>query len=134
MKEMLNKLSIKWKMTIWSAIIIFLIFIICNLIQLILIQTFTSKQEEDLLYKRSKEIHTFISEQSKIQNGKELDIFVAEKFFEKITERNEMIKILDTKGNELYTVSNDLPEIKNDSVPLPNGFYHMQVKGENVLL
>ncbi len=131
---MLNKLSIKWKMTIWSAIIIFLIFMICNLIQLILIQTFISKQEEDLLYKRSKEIHTFISEQSKIQNGKELNIFVAEKFFEKITERNEMIRILDIKGNELYTVSNDLPEIKNDSVPLPNGFYQMQVQGENVLL
>ena len=131
---MLNKLSIKWKMTIWSAIIIFLIFMICNLIQLILIQTFISKQEEDLLYKRSKEIHTFISEQSKIQNGKELNIFVAEKFFEKITERNEMIRILDIKGNELYTVSNDLPEIKNDSVPLPNGFYQMHVQGENVLL
>ena len=131
---MLNKLSIKWKMTIWSAIIIFLIFMICNLIQLILIQTFTSKQEEDLLDKRSKEIHTFISEQSKIQNGKELNIFVAEKFFEKITERNEMIRVLDIKGNELYTVSNDLPEIKDNSVPQPNGFYQMQVKGENVLL
>ena len=130
----MNKLSIKWKLTIWSAIIIFLIFIICNLIQLVLIQAYTSKQEEDLLYKRSQEIHTFISEQSKIQDGKELNIFVAEKFFEKIIERSEMIRILDTKGNELYTISNDLPEIKNDSVPISSGFYQTQVQGENVLL
>ena len=41
-----------------------------------------------------------------------------------------MIRILDIKGNELYTISNDLPEIRNDSVPLQNGFYQMQVEGE----
>ena len=80
---MLNKLSIKWKMTIWSAIIIFLIFMICNLIQLILIQTFISKQEEDLLYKRSKEIHTFISEQSKITERKRNECFSCRKILRK---------------------------------------------------
>ena len=32
---MLKKRSIKWKMTILSAIVIFLIFMICNIIQLI---------------------------------------------------------------------------------------------------
>ena len=67
---MLNKLSIKWKMTIWSAILIFLIFMICNLIQLVLIQAYTSKQEEDLLSKRLQEIQTFISEQSQQEKWK----------------------------------------------------------------
>jgi len=47
---------------------------ICNLIQLVLIQAYTSKQEEDLLSKRLQEIQTFISEQSQQENGKEMNI------------------------------------------------------------
>ena len=131
---MLNKLSIKWKMTIWSAILIFLIFMICNLIQLVLIQAYTSKQEEDLLSKRSQEIQTFISEQSQQENGKEMNILVAENFFDKIIGRNEIIRILDKKGNELYNISVDLPDIQHDSLPRQNGFSRMQIEGENVLL
>ncbi|MFF2498051.1 ATP-binding protein [Peribacillus sp. NPDC058075] len=126
---MLNRVSIKWKMTIFSAILIFLIFIFCNLIQLILIQTFTSKQEEHQLYKRSEEIRTIIMEQSKHVSGK--DLLVSEDLFEKIVERNEMIRVLDKDGNELYNISNDFPD--QDRV-LKNGFYRMKEDGEDLLL
>ena len=119
---MLNRLSIKWKMTIWSAILIFFIFMICNLIQLVLIQAYTSKQEEDLLFKRSQEIQTFIFEQSQQENGKEINILLAENFFDKIIGRNEMIRVLDKKGNEVYNISVDLPDIQHDSLPRQNGF------------
>ena len=53
-------------MTIFSTISIFIIFMFCNVMQLILIHTFTSNQEEEQLNKRSKEISTLIEEQSKL--------------------------------------------------------------------
>ena len=61
---MFKNRSIKWKMTILSAIAIFLIFMICNIIQLILIQTQTFKQEEQILLKRSMEIQDFFNRTS----------------------------------------------------------------------
>lgn len=131
---MLNKISIKWKMTILSAIFIFFIFIICNLIQLALIQTFTSKQEEQLLEKRTKEIQAYISEQTATLGKKESNVFVTEKFFDKIIEKNEMIRILDKKGNELYHVSKDFPNIQKEPLPLQYGFYRTEVKDEDLLL
>lgn len=121
-------------MTIWSAILIFLIFIICNLIQLVLIQAYTSKQEEDLLSKRSQEIQTFILEQSQQENGREMNILLAENFFDKIIGRNEMIRVLDKKGNEIYNISVDLPDIQHASLPRQNGFSSMSLEGEDVLL
>ncbi|MFE0503041.1 HAMP domain-containing sensor histidine kinase [Peribacillus butanolivorans] len=126
---MLNRVSIKWKMTIFSAIFIFIIFIFCNLIQLILIQTFTSKQEQEQLYKRSEEIRTIIMEQSKQVSGK--DLLVSEDLFEKIVERNEMIRVLDKDGNELYNISNDFPD---QDKALKNGFYRMEAGDEDLLL
>ena len=110
---MLKKLSIKWKMTILSAIVIFLIFMICNIIQLILIQTQTFKQEEQSLLKRSEEIQAFLNEQSKLLNGEGKQMVISEKFLENIVESSEMIRILDKKGNELFNISNDFPDIQN---------------------
>ena len=111
---LLNKLSIKWKMTILSAIVIFLIFMICNAIQLILIQTLTSKQEEESLLKRSEEIQVFLTEQAKLVNAEGKQMVISEQFLENIVENSERIRILDKKGNELFNISNDFPDIQNE--------------------
>ena len=131
---MLKKLSIKWKMTILSAIAIFLIFMICNVIQLILIQTLTSKQEEQSLLKRSEEIQAFLTEQAKLVDGKGKQMMTSEEFLENIVENSEMIRILDKKGNELFNISNDFPDIQNEVQSLDLGFSRIQEDGESVLL
>jgi|tagenome__1003787_1003787.scaffolds.fasta_scaffold20976549_4 two-component system sensor histidine kinase ArlS len=131
---MLKKLSIKWKMTILSAIAIFLIFMICNVIQLILIQTFTSKQEEQSLLQRSEEIQDFLIEQAKLVDGEGKQMIISEKFLENIVENSEMIQILDKKGNVLFNISNDFPDIQNKAQLLDSGFSRIQADGERVLL
>ncbi len=108
---MLKKLSIKWKMTILSSIAIFLIFMICNVIQLILIQTLISNQEEQSLLKRSEEIQAFLAEQAKLVNGEGRQMVISEEFLDNIVENSEMIRIVDKKGNELFNISNDFPNI-----------------------
>ena len=129
---MLKKLSIKWKMTILSAVVIFLIFMICNIIQLILIQTQTFKQEEQSLLKRSEEIQAFLNEQSKLLNDEGKQMVISEVFLENIVESSEMIRILDKSGNELFSISNDFPDI--EKVPLNSGFSRIQANGERALL
>lgn len=131
---MLNKLSIKWKMTIFSAVLIFIIFIICNLIQLILIHTFTAKQEEQLLYKRAQEIQAFISDKPEGINGKNQNIYGTEKLLEKIIERDEMIRFIDNQGHEIYNISDDFPDFPNKPHPFQNGFHRMRVDGEDLLI
>src|SRR3954469_16183309 len=131
---MLKKLSIKWKMTILSSIAIFLIFMICNVIQLILIQTLSSNQEEQSLLKRSEEIQAFLTEQAKLVDGKGKQMITSEEFLENIVENSEMIRIRDKKGNELFNISNDFPDIKNEVRSLDLGFSRIQANGESVLL
>jgi two-component system, OmpR family, sensor histidine kinase ArlS len=121
-------------MTILSAIAIFLIFMICNIIQLILIQTQTFKQEEQILLKRSKEIEDFLTEQAKLVDGEEKQMVLSETFLENIVENSEMIQILDQKGNELFNISNDFPDIQNKAQSLDSGFSRIQANGERVLL
>ena len=130
---MLKKLSIKWKMTILSAVVIFLIFMICNIIQLILIQTQTFKQEEQSLLKRSEEIQAFLNEQSKLLNDEGKQMVISEVFLENIVESSEMIRILDKSGNELFSISNDFPDIENSTI-IDSGFSRIQANGERALL
>src|SRR5690242_10488623 len=108
----MKRISIKWRMTIFSTISIFIIFMFCNIMQLILIHAFTSNQEEEQLNKRSKEISTLIEEQSKL-SGKTV---LSEDFFENILEKNEMIRILDQQGQELFNISQDFPELQSSKL------------------
>lgn len=97
-------------MTIYSTISIFIIFMLCNVTQLILIHAFTSNQEEEQLNKRSKEISTLIEEQSKLIGNKTV---LSEDFFENIIGNSEMIRILDQHGQEIFNISKDVPDFQS---------------------
>lgn len=117
-------------MTIFSAISIFIIFIFCNLIQLILIRAYNTNQEEDLLYNRSKEIRTFIFEQAKHVKGQEL--IITDDFFEKILENDEMVRILDENEKEIYNISKNFPDFQDGE--MENGFNRINEEDENYLI
>ncbi|RDW22317.1 two-component sensor histidine kinase [Oceanobacillus arenosus] len=131
---MLNKLSIKGKMTLLSAIVIFVIFMVVNLIQLFLIQTFTTKQEEDSLWKRSEEIQVFLAEQEKYLETEGKNFVLSDQFLEKIVEDEEMVRILDQNGQEIVNISNDFPELNNEVNTLERGFSHFNIEKDTVLL
>ena len=116
-------------MTIFSTISIFIIFMFCNVMQLILIHTFTSNQEEEQLNKRSKEISTLIEEQSKLGSIKPV---LSEEFFENIVEKKEMIRVLDQQGQELFNISEDFPDLQNSK--LEYGFHRIKEDNEDFLM
>ncbi len=124
-----KRISIKWRMTIYSTISIFIIFMLCNIMQLILIHAFTSNQEEDQLTKRSKEISTLIEEQAKLSDIKTA---LSENFFDKIIGQNEMIRILDQQGKELFAISENFPEPQSNK--LEDGFHRIKENDEDFLM
>ena len=131
---MINKLSIKGKMTLLSAIVIFVIFMIVNLIQLFLIQTLTSKQEEESLLKRSEEIQVFLAEQAKYLEIERENFALSDQFLERIVEDEEMVRILDQNGQEIVNISNDFPEPTDEVNTLEQGFYRINIEEDAVLL
>ena len=97
--------------------------------QLILIHAFTSNQEEEQLNKRSKEISTLIEEQSKLSGKKTV---LSEDFFENIIGKNEMIRILDQQGQELFNISEDFPDLQSST--LEYGFHRIKEENEDFLI
>lgn len=121
-------------MTLLSAIVIFVIFMIVNFIQLLLIQTLTSKQEEELLLKRSEEIQVFLAEQAKYLETERENFVLSDQFLERIVEDEEMVRILDQNGREIVNISNDFPEPTGEVNTLEQGFYRMNIEQDAVLL
>ena len=125
----MKRLSIKWRMTIYSTISIFIIFMLCNVMQLILIHAFTSNQEEEQLSKRTKEISILIDEQFKLAG---IQAALSEDLFENIIGQDEIIRILDRDGKETFSISDDFPDIQSNK--LGNGFHRIKEDDDDFLM
>ena len=125
----MKRLSIKWRMTIYSTISIFIIFMLCNVMQLILIHAFTSNQEEEQLSKRTKEISILIDEQFKLAG---IQAALSEDLFENIIGQDEIIRILDRDGKETFNISDDFPDIQSNK--LGNGFHRIKEDDDDFLM
>jgi signal transduction histidine kinase len=121
-------------MTLLSAIVIFVIFIIVNMIQLFLIQTLTSKQEEASLLKRSEEIQVFLAEQAKYLETEAESFHLTDQLLERIVQDEEMVRILDQHGREILNVSDDFPELDDDVNRFEQGFTHNKIEEDNILV
>ena len=97
--------------------------------QLILFHAITTNQEEDQLDKRSKEISTLIEEQYKLSGIKTA---LSEDFFENIIGQNEMIRILDQQGQEIFNISEDFPDL--ESSKLEFDFHRIKEDNEDFLM
>ncbi|PGS52253.1 HAMP domain-containing histidine kinase [Bacillus sp. AFS041924] len=108
---MFNKLSIRWRITITIAVLMFFIFTFCNLIQLALIQMSVMNQQEHRIEKRLNETSAYLDEDYKTKRPNAATFAENKKFFEKIIQNNEMIRLLDKDGKVIFTVSRTMPKI-----------------------
>ena len=97
--------------------------------QLILIHAITTNQEEDQLNKRSKEISTLIEEQYKLGSIKLPYLKISLKI---LIEKNEMIRILDQQGQEIFNISEDFPDLQSSK--LEYGFHRIKEDNEDFLM
>ncbi|MEH7454424.1 hypothetical protein V7178_18375, partial [Gottfriedia acidiceleris] len=81
---MLNKLSIRWKITITIAVLMFFIFTLCNFIQSALIQMSVMKQQQNRIEKRLNETAAYLDEEYKTKKPNASSLVENKVYFEKI--------------------------------------------------
>ncbi|MCP1123912.1 HAMP domain-containing histidine kinase [Bacillus sp. 3103sda1] len=105
LKKHIRNLPIKWKLTLWSSALLFILFFLYNILQFVIIDHWTLNYEKKQIDRQVKEIEAYFNNENTnhtantIENSKE--------FLASINDKNQMIRILDAKGKALVTVSRD---------------------------
>jgi signal transduction histidine kinase len=120
-------------MTILSALIMFLIFTACNIIQLVLIKTVTFNQEQDTLQKKAQLMTTYIAGSYKKNSTQQKALTDTEQYFKSIIESNETIKLVNQNGKVILSLSKDLHnEMEFNS--FKKGFYKVRKHDDEILI
>lgn len=102
--EKLNRLPIRWRFTIWSSVLMCLLFFGHNAVQYAVVYQWSTKQVNNDIQKQMDEIVSFLSDTASE------DLNDSRSFLDQINQKNQMIRILDRDGHPVITVSDDLPE------------------------
>ncbi|MEI7024601.1 HAMP domain-containing sensor histidine kinase [Paenibacillus sp. y28] len=105
---LLPKLRIKWRLVLWSALMLIVLYTICTFIQYMVIHQWIMKQEETGMRKDVVELLQYF--QDKNEELDEAGIRRSHNFLAQFIQKSQLIRILDSQGNPILTVSNDLPE------------------------
>lgn len=104
----LSRLPIKWKLTLWSSVLLFCVFIVYNTVQYFFVEKWMIHQEEQATEKTMREILNFALEREISFEGADLDEMRG--FLQKINQQDQRIRILDEQGNPVAVVSNGIED------------------------
>ncbi|QFT87843.1 Signal transduction histidine-protein kinase ArlS [Bacillus sp. THAF10] len=127
-----SQLPIRWKITIWSSIVILILFVAYNSVQYYVMRTWMIEQEERNIQEKMKEIQAYYSEQPFFIGRTE--IINSSSFLEKANEANELIRVIDRKGQLIVAIATNLPrELLITPVESEN-LEHVKVNGKHYLI
>lgn len=109
----LKSLPIKWKITLWSSSFLFILFVSYNILQYIVVDHRALYFEKQNARHQLNEVLAFIQANNdplSLEQIKENKDYLSE-----MNENNQLIRILDQKGNIVISVSNE----SSESWPLP---------------
>lgn len=128
----LKQLPIRWKITIWSSLVLFVLFVAYNSVQYYVMRTWMIEQEERNIQEKMNEIQAYFSEQPFFVGRSE--IVNSSGFIEKVNETNELIRVIDKDGTLLVAVATNLPrELLITPVESKN-LEHVKVNGKHYLV
>ncbi|KMJ57525.1 hypothetical protein AB685_16090 [Bacillus sp. LL01] len=128
----IKQLPIRWKITIWSSLVLFVLFVAYNSVQYYVMRTWMIEQEERNIQEKMKEIQAYFSEQPFFVGRTE--IINSSGFIEKVNETNELIRVIDREGTLLLAVATNLPrELLITPVESEN-LEHVKVNGKHYLI
>lgn len=99
----LENVSLKWKLTFLSAIAIFITYFVFTFLQYHVVKQWLLNEEEKAMKKTVEEIETYYAEK---RNLSWKDIRQSKQLLEKLNEKYQLIRVLDSKGNVVVSVSN----------------------------
>ncbi|BDG31644.1 HAMP domain-containing sensor histidine kinase [Parageobacillus thermoglucosidasius] len=99
----MENVSLKWKLTLLSAIAIFITYFVFTFLQYHVVKQWLLNEEEKTMKKTVEEIETYYAVK---RNLSWKDIRQSKHLLEKLNEKYQMIRVLDDKGNVVVSVSN----------------------------
>ncbi|MCF8886846.1 MULTISPECIES: HAMP domain-containing sensor histidine kinase [Priestia] len=102
----IKDLPIRWKITLWSSMFLFFLFLSYNLFQYIVIDNGILNYEKQNGIHQLKEVLAFIQSDDEPLSLKQIEN--SEGYLSKINEKNQLIRILDRKGNIITSTSNNV--------------------------
>lgn len=103
-----SRLPIKWKLTLWSSVLLFLVFIAYNTVQYFFVEKWMMRQEEQAAEQTMREILNFALERESTFAGD--DLHEMRSFLQKINQHNQRIRILDEQGVPVAVVSDGIED------------------------
>ncbi|BCJ87776.1 HAMP domain-containing sensor histidine kinase [Effusibacillus dendaii] len=100
----LSRLPIQFKLTVWSSLLLFVLFIAYNFVQYLVVNNWMFHQEQVRMEQVRTEVLNYLSKQGPLLNRGNLD--KTREFLSIRTDPNQMIRILDNQGQPVLTVSN----------------------------
>lgn len=110
MRQMLSRyaeLPIRWKLTLWSALLLFLLFAASSLAQFWFVEGWMTRQEEERIERDMRELlNVLLAKEITVEPGQYDTI---RSYLDKVSVRNGMIRIWSDKGEPVITVADNMP-------------------------
>lgn len=108
-------IPIKWKLTLWSSFLLFVLFAAYNGIQWVVVERWTVNQEQKDMEKELQEISNHLLAKEYDIAGK--DYATVRSYLQRVNRQQQLIRLLDRDGSPVIVVQQDMPsEWKEEQV------------------
>ena len=101
----INGINIKWKLTLWAALLMLFLFFSYTIIQYFLIQDWVVNQEKRTIKKKMEEITAYIQDPHFKDKVSE-----SEPYLDVLNEKYQLIRLVQENNSPLFTISDDVPQ------------------------
>ncbi|MGE6401579.1 HAMP domain-containing histidine kinase [Bacillus cereus] len=104
----IRNLPIKWKLTLWSTTLVFILFILYSALQFIVINKWTIDYEQKQINRQVTEIAAYFQDKNDTLSSKTFEN--SNEFLNNMIDKHQMIRIIGNDGKPIVTVSRDFNE------------------------
>ncbi|WP_102346162.1 HAMP domain-containing sensor histidine kinase [Bacillus sp. Marseille-P3661] len=104
MKTYLSRFPIKWKITIWTSVVLFLLFSFFAIFQYFFLKNWMLNHEKTLIIEKMREVQAYVLAHDELSKE---TIIQSKQLLENVNEKNELIKIVDQNDNTILTITDD---------------------------
>ncbi len=101
----LRNMNIKWKLTLWAAVLMLLLFLSYNLLQFTVIQNWVNNHEKEIIRNNMDEVVAYLQD---FEPGS--DLTDSGDYLKILNERYQLIRIVDGNDSPILTISDKVPE------------------------
>jgi two-component system sensor histidine kinase ArlS len=110
-------MPIKFKLILWSALLLFILFVCYNILQYSVLNTWMVKEEKNVIEQKMKETQAYFHERSNAKILTDQDLSKSSGYLERISGNHQVIRILNSDGKIIVAASKDVPD---EIIPLKN--------------